>query len=225
MASPQPNQWTQVYCGEFLQSFKGPDNTKLFLKQTGTKAQVVFALFFDGFNFEQNTLGSESRSWGMVIVKCVSLPVKLQNHHNNFFIPFIIPLHKGESGQDVVNYYLGLMVDIFLHGWETDIRLSRTAKEKMGHNVQFALVYTLGDLKARVKVAGIQDHTTHWCRGICDCEGPDTHRRFDYADLDMLTLGEMKRCAKIWQEAPSAKHCEKAFIVKRHPKSTVSATA
>jgi hypothetical protein len=210
-ASPQPDQWTQVYHGEFLRSFKGPDNIELFLKRTGTEARVVFALFFDGFNLERNTLGGESRSWGMVTIKCVSLPVELQNRHDNFFIPFIIPPYRGEPGQDVIDHYLGLVVDVFVRGWETGIRLSRTAKEKTGRNVRFALVYALGDLKARVKVAGVQDHTAHRCGGICDCEGPDTHGRFDYSDWNILTLEEMKRRAQIWQEAPSAKHREKAF--------------
>jgi hypothetical protein len=103
------------------------------------------------------------------------------------------------------------VVNVFLRDWETGIRLSRTAKEKTGCNVRFALVYTLGDLKAWVKVAGVQDHTGHQCGGICDCEGLDTHRRFNYTDWNMLTLEDMKHCAKIWQEAPSTKHRKKAF--------------
>jgi hypothetical protein len=147
----------------------------------------------------------------MVTIKCVSLPVKLQNRHDNFFIPFIIPLYKGKPGQDVIDHYLGLVVDIFLCGWETGIHLSKTAKEKTGHNVHFALVYILGDLKVWVKVAGVQDHTVHWCRGICDCEGLDTHGRFNYTDWNILTLEDIKHHAKIWQEAPIRKALQKGI--------------
>jgi hypothetical protein len=210
-ASPRPDNWTHIYHGEFLRSFKGPDNNELFLKRNGTEARVVFALFFDGFNLERNTLGGESRSWGMIAIKCVSLPIEWQNRHDNFFIPFIIPPYKGEPSQDVIDHYLGLITDVFLRGWETGIRLTKTATQKGGRNVRFALVYALGDLKARVKVAGVQDHTAHRCGGICDCEGPDTHRRFDHAAWNGLTLQEMKRRAKLWREASSAKAREKAF--------------
>jgi hypothetical protein len=91
----------------------------------------------------------------MITIECVSLPVKLQNHHNNFFIPFIILLYKGKPGQDMIDHHLGLVVNFFLCSWETGIHLSRTAKEKMGCNVWFALVYALGDLKAWVKVPGV----------------------------------------------------------------------
>jgi hypothetical protein len=171
----------------------------------------MFGLFFDGFNLEQNTLGGKSRSWGMIAIKCVSLPIEWQNCHNNFFIPFIIPLYKGEPSQDVIDHYLGLITDVFLCGWETGIHLTKTAMQKGGHNVRFALVYALGDLKACVKVVGVQDHTAHCCGGICDCKGPDTHRRFDHAAWNGLTLQEIKCCAKLWQEASSAKARKKAF--------------
>jgi hypothetical protein len=156
--SPRPDNWSQIYHGKFLRSFKGPNNTELFLKQTGMEAWVVFALFFDSFNLKRNTLGSESRSWGMVTIKCVSLPIEWQNHHNNFFIPFIIPPYKGEPSQDVIDHYLGLIADVFLRGWEMGVHLTKTATQKGGCNVQFALVYALGhgDLKARVKVAGVR---------------------------------------------------------------------
>jgi hypothetical protein len=172
---------------------------------------VVFTLFFNSFNLERNTLGGKSRSWGMVAMKCVSLPIEWQNRHNNFFIPFIIPLYKGEPSRDVIDHYLGLIKDVFLCGWETGIRLTKTATQKGGCNVQFVLVYALGDLKARIKVAGVQDHTAHCCGGICDCKGPDTHGRFDHAAWNGFTLQEMKHCAKLWQEVSSSKACKKAF--------------
>ncbi|EIN05943.1 hypothetical protein PUNSTDRAFT_38379, partial [Punctularia strigosozonata HHB-11173 SS5] len=146
-----------------------------------------------------------------ISLKCVSLPIEVQNLHDNMHISMLIPPFKGEPGQDVIDNYLRLLVEIFIRGWERGIRLSRTAHYPDGRNVVFALIYAVADLKARVKVAGVQDHAAHRCGGICDCVGSDTHRRFDYSSWRPLTVDEMKDRAARWRTESTASGRQKAF--------------
>ncbi|EIN04331.1 hypothetical protein PUNSTDRAFT_40091, partial [Punctularia strigosozonata HHB-11173 SS5] len=146
-----------------------------------------------------------------ISLKCVSLPIELQNLHDNMHISMLIPPYKGEPGQDVIDNYLRLIVDVFVRGWETGIQLSRTANYPTGRQVLFACVYVAADLKARVKVAGTQDHTAHRCGGICDCVGSNTHRRYDYEEWRPLGLDVIKECAARWRAETTEAGRRKVF--------------
>jgi len=118
---PAGDDMHDIFDGQFLQDFKGPDGQPFHL--TDKVGRYSFSLCLDFFNPFTNKQASKKSSIGIISVVCLNLPPSLQYKAENMFLAGVIP-GSNEPPLTAVNHYLTPLIDKFQTFWDTGVRLN-----------------------------------------------------------------------------------------------------
>lgn len=196
-----------VFDGNFLRTFKGPNSQELFVNR-GDEARLAFSLNMDFFNVNGVRAGGSSTSCGVISMACLNLPHDIRNKPENLYIAGIIPGPR-EPELERTNHYLKPLIDDMLLLWERGVHLSQTAKYPKGRIVRAAIATVVCDLPAARKAAGLAScmHTT-MC-SVCECkknEMKNIGNPFRKRDVNIL-----RREAENWLQAKTLAERDSIF--------------
>ncbi|GBE89668.1 hypothetical protein SCP_1603320 [Sparassis crispa] len=201
-----------VWDGEVLQSFRGPDGEQ-FVMAKGAEGRYIFSLAMDGFNpFSNKAVGKRVSSTGIYMV-CLNLPREYRYRMENMFLVGIIP-GPTEPSLHEINHLLRPLVDDLLDFWDPGVWYSSTPQHPTGRLVRCAVVPLICDLPAARQVAGFASFSTlkHFC-SFCHLH------RHDIKNLDPSTWrprsdAEHQHWADAWRKAQSEE--ERDTLVSDH---------
>src|SRR6267143_6181867 len=104
-----PAYVADIFEGEYVSTFEGPEPGHLFIDRPGTKGRYLFALNFDFFTTERKTIHGADASCGIISAACVNLPLNIHYKPENMYIAIVpgpehLPLTK-------LNHYVRRLVD------------------------------------------------------------------------------------------------------------------
>lgn len=196
-----PQMWSGMDDCRWVQTLVGPDGHTLFVKRPGTEGRIFFSLCYDGFDLTGLTLRGAKQSWGLWSLKCVSLPYHLQNGTTTMHPLMMIKTAK-EIGHTMNNVMRPAM-NCFKRGWHEGVRLSKTANHKNGRLVRYAIAHVCCDSKARPKLGGIGDITSHHC-SMCEMPGKEGIQHwsaYDYENWIPRNIDHLREGAQKWRDA------------------------
>jgi hypothetical protein len=164
--SASPDTMHDIFDGEFLRQFRGPDG-KHFSLGNG-EGRYAFSLCVDFFNPYTNKQAGKKSSIGIISLVCLNLPPDIRYKPENMFLAGIIP-GPNSPPLTALNHYLTPLIDDLLDFWAPGVRFSRTHLHPSGRLVRCALVAVICDLPAARHVGGFAAHShNHFC-SICHC--------------------------------------------------------
>ncbi|PPQ82487.1 hypothetical protein CVT26_012890, partial [Gymnopilus dilepis] len=208
--SEASEEMQDVFDGEFLRDFRGPDS-KPFRSESGPEGRYSFSLGLDFFNPFTNKQGGKKASAGVISIVCLNLPMSLRYKPENMFLAGVIP-GPSEPPLTAINHYLAPIVDEFLEFWRPGVRFSQTAKLPMGRLIFCALILAICDLPAARKLSGFASHTSeHFCN-VCHCtlSNPGL-QAINHGDWAIRTDSEYRVAAAEYKSGLSADSREKIF--------------
>ena len=166
-----------IFNGEILQNFKGPDGHHFSLGNG--EGRYVFSLSVDFFNPLSNKQAGKKASVGVINLTCLNLPPHLRYKPENIFLAGVIP-GPHEPPLTAINNFLRPLVDHFLDFWDPGVYYNRTHGHPQGQLVRNAIVCVVCDLPAARKTSGfVSAAHQHFC-SICEC----THKANGYGDTN-----------------------------------------
>ncbi len=170
--------YRDIWDGDVLKDFKGPDGSIFVRKKYHDEASYVFGLNMDGFNPFTNKHRGPTVSCGAIYMVCMNLPPTLRYRPENIFLVGIIPGPHHPSLVEI-NHLLRPLVDDLLHFWHNGVHYTATYLYPHGRLVRCALVPVICDLPAARQMMAFASHSSHHM--CCYC-GQD---KDDIDELDM----------------------------------------
>ena len=102
---PPPPYISDVFQGEFIQTFEGPTSGRLFVDRPGKEGRYVFAFNVDFFNSEGMTIRGARASSGIICAACLNLPLEIRYKSENMYLAGVIPGPK-EPRLTELNHYM-----------------------------------------------------------------------------------------------------------------------
>ncbi len=202
---PPPEYVTDVFEAEFLRTFEGPTEGKLFVDRPNNEGRYAFALSLDFFRTEGMKITGASTSSGLISAACLNLPLSIRYQPENMYVAGIIPGPK-EPHDDELNHYIRPIIDDFLVSWERGVRYSRTACHPAGRDTRSAVALCVCDLPGARKISQTAGHSSnHYC-SVCHCWGIGTVGRsdFDHPDWGTKDASEQREKAERYRSASTA---------------------
>ena len=162
-----PAEMKDIFDGEILQNFKGPDGQHFSVG--GNEGRYVFSLCVDYFNPLGNKQAGKKKSVGLISMVCLNLPPELRYKPENMFLFGVVP-GPHEPPLDCLNHYLSYLIDELLKFWHTGICYSRTNTFYFGRVVRCALICLVCDLPAARKTNGFASLKHSEMCSICRCK-------------------------------------------------------
>lgn len=167
-----------VFGGQFLKTFKGPDHKHLFLDRK-KEGRYVFSLNVDFFNVQQNRLSGAHTSHGIISMSCLNLPHHLRFKPENMHIVGIVPGPK-EPKLTKINHYLKPLVDDMAESWHRGVQYTSTALYPEGRLTKSAIILNVMDLLGARKAAGMAGPTSHHFCTVCTLHGVENLGKTDW---------------------------------------------
>ena len=209
-SEPPPDYSSDVFQGEFIRTFQGPVNGRLFVDRPGKEGRYVFALNVDFFNSEGMTIRGASTSSGVICAACLNLPFEIRYKPENMYLAGVIPGPK-EPRLTELNHYIRPIVDQFSVSWERGVRFTRTANHPNGRDTRSAIAIAVCDLPAARKVNQSAGHSSHFYCSCCNCFHRSTCGRTDYDKWRLQDPSLLRQYAEAWKNAPSRKKQDDLF--------------
>lgn len=209
--SPPPTFLKDFFDGDYVRSFKGPDQ-KLFIDRPDGEGRLLFVFNVDYFSAEGQTIRGPSASIGLISGACLNLPLNIRYKPQNMYLAGIIPGPK-EPSKTKLNHYMRCLVDDLLVSWERGVRYSRTAREANGRDTRSAGAIFVNDLPAARQVNASASHTSnHYCHR-CRCYYRDTICIFNINSeaWKPWEADELRERAEAWRNASTVKEQESCF--------------
>jgi hypothetical protein len=162
-----PAEMKDIFDGEILQDFKGPDGQHFSVG--GNEGRYVFSLCVDYFNPLGNKQAGKKKSVGLISMVCLNLPPELRYKPENMFLFGVVP-GPHEPPLACLNHYLSYLIDELLEFWHTGVRYSRTNAYYFGRVVRCALICLVCDLPAARKTNGFASFKHSEMCAICHCK-------------------------------------------------------
>jgi hypothetical protein len=217
-SQPTPDFMCDVFDGQFLRSFEGPDSKPeartLFVDRQGG-GRYVFSLNVDFFCPEGMSVRGATTSCGIISMACLNLPLEIRYKPENMYLA-IIPGPR-EPHLTELNHYLRPVVDDMEVSWEPGVHFSRTALYPTGRMSHSAIAAAVCDLPAARKVAQLAGPSSHVYCTTCKCIHVSTLGRTDSDTWEQRDNTEIRRRAEEWKNAPTSKEqvaCFKAHGVR-----------
>jgi hypothetical protein len=204
-----PGELWDIWDGEVLRSFKGPDGGNFIRDKKPGDGRLLFSLCMDNFNPFFNKAGGKVYSAGAIALICLNLPGEMRHLLENMFVFCVFPGPK-EPSLEQINNVLRTLIDDFVRFWSPGVYYPRTPMHPDGRLVQAAIVLLLGDLLAARKMSGIN----RWCTQ-CPLAAVDTDNLQLETWPQPLTCDEHRKLAEEWKaldEKGRKKHFDKHGI-------------
>lgn len=205
---PPPSCMKDIWDGDYVRDFMGPDGAKLFF-DGGDEGRYGFTLNVDFFNIEGMTTRGRTLSCGIITMACINLPPELRYKSENMYVAGIIP-NDGPTRTEL-NYYLCPIIDIFVISWSDGVRFSRTALHSDGHLCRYAVVAVVNDLPSARQTAAMASHSSHFFCSVCQCYHQSNLGRSDYAQWKLLDMQLLCTQAEKWRDASSIRERNDIF--------------
>jgi len=177
MDSKQSDTMRDIFDGEMLREFKGPDGKHFGHEED--EGRYVFSLSVDFFNPLSNKQSGKKVSVGIVSLVCLNLPPDIRYKSEHMCLLGIIP-GPHEPPLTTLNHYLAPVVDDFMDFWDPGVRFSCTDGYRLGRLVRCAIVCVVCDLPAARKTSGFGSSShSHFC-SVCHC----TRQNNGYGDIN-----------------------------------------
>lgn len=207
-ASVKPSRMLDIWDGEALRSFRGPDGGH-FLDRPRGEGRLVFSINTDGFNPLSNKQNGKQISCSAIYMVCLNLPPHLRYRLENAFLVGVIPGPK-EPSIVQMNHLLRPLVDVLMELWSTGLFLKRTPRYPFGRRTRVVVVPLVADLPAARKMAGFGSYnSTHFCS--CCHNILDDKDDIDTRTWVPRTLDTHYKNAQAWRDAPTLKEQERLF--------------
>ena len=194
------DQMNTAFDAEFMRTFKGPDQEKLFIDR-GDKVRLAFAMHTNFFNPNGVSPHSNSASIGMVSLANLNLPEGIRYRAENLFLAGVIPGPK-EPSEEQMNHFIRPLIEEFQVGWERGFHISQTATSPLyGRDVEVALALSVNDLPAARKVSRTVGHQSHSLCTRCTLYGFENLHNVDHSTWALHDVALLRRKASEWQDA------------------------
>ena len=210
-----PDIVEDVLQAEFVRRFQGPDAKTLFVDRPNGKGRYLFAIFFDFFSAEGQTIRGASASCGLISGACLNLPLSHRFKPELMYNGGVIPGPEEPHGT-ALNYYIQPLVSDLKISWEDGVHYSRTARYPQGKDTNSAMIISLNDLPAARKISQCASHASHHFCSRCYCHGLENIGRTDITHPDWRTkdCSEQRRWAEEWKNATT--HAGKSKLFAQH---------
>jgi hypothetical protein len=199
---PPPTVLSDVFDGNFIRTFEGPEPHTPFIKRVDNEGRYLFALNVDFFNPEGMRVRGAKASCGVIIMACLNLPLNIRYLPENLYLAGIIP-GPFEPQLTDTNHYLRPVINDMVIAWDRGFHITRTPRYSEGRNTRSAIAIVVNDLPAARKTAGLGSHNFHIYCSVCDCSDSSTLGRVDYDKWVLRDLQELRKAAEDWRDAPT----------------------
>jgi len=211
-AKPQPSFVSDVFEGEFIRTFEGPNEGLLFVDRPETEGRYLFAFHVDFFSAEGQTVRGATASCGMISTACLNLPLSIRYQPENMYIAGVIP-GPDEPHTTELNHYIRPVIDDFSVSWERGVRYSRTAKHPQGRVTRSAIAIAVNDLPAARKVSQCAAQSSHHYCSRCNCFHLSSLGRIDTetSAWKPKSCAYLRQKAEAWRTAPTSADRKEIF--------------
>lgn len=193
-----------VWHGEAIKSFKGPDGITPFSVCPSNEGHFIFSLFVDWFNPYRNRKGGKNSSIGAMYMICLNLPPAVRFKPENVYLVGILPGPR-EPSKEQLNNFLEPLVHELKSFWNPGVYYPSTRDHKNGRLVKCALMPLVCDLPALRKTAGFASHNaTRFC-SFCKLTIQELNDVIEPEKLNgfLRSSAEHRRDAQKWKDAKS----------------------
>ena len=118
-----------IFGGEFMRTFTGPDNKTLFVDRS-SECRLAFSICIDFFNIGGLRTRGQTASSGLIALACLNLPFEKRHKPQNMYCS-IIPGPRAPRGAEL-NHYMVPLVNDFLDSWNRGVHYQRTILQAKG---------------------------------------------------------------------------------------------
>jgi hypothetical protein len=205
-----PPYVADIFDGEYISTFEGPEPGRLFIDRPGTEGRYLFALNFDFFTTERKTIRGADSSCGIISTACVNLPLNIRYKPENMYVAGMIPDHPSTTE---LNHYVRPIVDDMSVSWEQGVNYSRTANHPEGRDTRSAIVCGVCDLPGGRQFSATANFNSHNYCSRCHCHHLDTIGRTDTDSPAWKPKdpADQRQKAEAWRDASSKAEQERLF--------------
>jgi hypothetical protein len=206
-----PAYVADIFEGEYVSTFEGPEPGHLFIDRPGTEGRYLFALNFDFFTTERKTIRGADASCGIISAACVNLPLNIRYKPENMYIA-IVPGPEHPSLTEL-NHYVRPLVDDMSVSWERGVKYSQTANYPEGRETRSAVACGVCDLPGGRQFSATAYFNSHHYCTRCHCYHVGTRGRTDTDSPDWRPKDpvDQRQKAEAWRDAPSKAEQERLF--------------